>query len=73
MAQFTNINPTQELEHIQARIAAVTRGIQSNPDNASDYAQALEVQLMLLNQVIHRLNSADPVFGQEVLQHHYYQ
>lgn len=52
---FTNKDAKQDLEYIQARIAAVARGLQSNPDNAIDYAQALEVHVVLLNQVIHNL------------------
>lgn len=53
---FANQDPVQDLASIQARIAAVARGLQSNPDNAIDYAQALEIQVMLLNEVIYRLN-----------------
>jgi hypothetical protein len=52
---FTNKDAKQDLEYIQARIAAVAEGIQNNPDNAIDYAQALEVNVILLSQVIHNL------------------
>lgn len=70
MSQFTQTDLTQELQYIQARIAAVARGIQSNPSNAIDYAQALEVQLILLNQVIHHLNLAKIQGEPRELHHH---
>lgn len=72
MLQFTTPTPTQELQHLQARIAAVTRGLQNNPGNARDYAQALEVQVMLLKEVIHRLNSPNQGVEQQRELHHYY-
>jgi len=70
MSQFTQTDPTQELQYIRARIAAVARGIQSNPDNAIDYAQALEIQLILLNQVIYHLKlTKKPVEPRELNDH----
>lgn len=65
MLHYTTPTPTQELQHLQARISAVTRGLQNNPDNARDYAQALEVQVMLLKEVIHRLNSPNQDLEQQ--------
>lgn len=55
---FMNKDAKQDLEYIQARIAAVARGLQIDPDNAIDYAQALEVHVILLSQVIHNLHLA---------------
>ncbi|AFZ42338.1 hypothetical protein PCC7418_0089 [Halothece sp. PCC 7418] len=55
MLTLTRNNTTQDLKEIQARIAALVRGIQTQPDNAADYAEALEVQLLLLNEVIENL------------------
>jgi hypothetical protein len=56
MLTLTPPTTTQDLKHIQARIAALVRGIQSQPDNLADYVQALEVQLLLLNEVIENLS-----------------
>ncbi|NBD17950.1 MAG: hypothetical protein GVY04_18010 [Cyanobacteria bacterium] len=55
MLTLTRTSTTQDLKHIQARIAALVRGIQSQPDNLADYVQALEVQLLLLKEVIDNL------------------
>lgn len=69
---FTNKDAKQDLEYIQARILAVARGIQSNPDNAIDYAQALEVHVIMLNQVIHNLHLAHQQCEQGESNHHPY-
>ena len=56
MKQLRKCQAKEELKTIQARIAALARGIQTQPENALDYAQALEVQLLLLDRVIHNLS-----------------
>jgi hypothetical protein len=48
-------NTIQDLKHLQARLAALSRGIQTHPENAIDYGEALEVQLFLLSEVIQHL------------------
>lgn len=55
MLTLNRTSTTQDLKQIQARIAALVRGIQTQPDNVADYAEALEVQLLLLNKVIDNL------------------
>ena len=55
MLTSNRTSTTQDLKQIQARIAALVRGIQTQPDNVADYAEALEVQLLLLNKVIDNL------------------
>ncbi len=55
MLTSNRTSTTQDLKQIQARIAALVRGIQTQPDNVADYAEALEVQLLLLNEVIENL------------------
>jgi len=55
MLTLNRTSTTQDLKQIQARIAALVRGIQTQPDNVADYAQALEVQLLLLDEVIGNL------------------
>ncbi len=55
MLTLNRTSTTQDLKQIQARIAALVRGIQTQPDNVADYAEALEVQLLLLNEVIENL------------------
>ncbi len=55
MLTSNRTSTTQDLKQIQARIAALVRGIQTQPDNIADYAEALEVQLLLLNEVIENL------------------
>jgi len=59
MQQVTLCKETQNLKKIQARIAALVRGIQTQPDNALDYGEALEVQVFLLNQAIHDLSEKE--------------
>jgi len=54
--QTLNRTTTQDLKQIQARIAALVRGIQTQPENVADYAEALEVQLLLLNKVIENIS-----------------
>jgi len=55
MPALTRTNTAQDLKQIQARIAALVRGIRTQPDNIADYTEALEVQLLLLDQVIENL------------------
>ena len=59
MKQLRKCQAKEELKTIQARIAALARGIQTQPENALDYAQALEVQLLLLDRVIHNLSERE--------------
>ncbi|MDR9403676.1 MAG: hypothetical protein RI580_09570 [Halothece sp. Uz-M2-17] len=54
-APMMSLNTTQELKEIQARIAALVRGLQTQPDNVADYTEALEVQLLKLNEIIENL------------------
>ena len=55
MPSITYTTQTEELRKIQARITALVRGIQSRPENALDYGEALEFQLFQLEQTIERL------------------
>lgn len=55
MLTLTSTNTTEDLKTIQARITALVRGLQTQPENAADYAEALEVQVLLLNEVIENL------------------
>ncbi|QDZ38596.1 hypothetical protein FRE64_00740 [Euhalothece natronophila Z-M001] len=42
---------TKDLREIQARMAALVRGIKTRPENALDYGEALEFQLFQLSQL----------------------
>jgi FMN-dependent NADH-azoreductase len=46
----------QELELISERIAAITKELQNHPEDKDDYKNALEVIVILLNQVIGKLS-----------------
>lgn len=55
MQKISYMNTIKDLKQIQSRIAALSRGIQTHPENAIDYGEALEVQLFLLSEVIQHL------------------
>jgi hypothetical protein len=55
METISSTSTIKDLRQIQARIAALIRGMQTHPENADDYSEAMKVQLLLLDQVIERL------------------
>jgi hypothetical protein len=61
LAEMTNYQEktnqsVQELELISERIAAITKELQNHPEDKDDYKNALEVIVILLNQVIGKLS-----------------
>lgn len=51
--------PIESLKYIEARIAALTRGLQTNPENVLDYTEALEIIPFLLKNVISDLETIE--------------
>jgi hypothetical protein len=59
-----NDNPTAQLKLISTRIDTLADKIQENPDNVTDYNNALEVVVLWLNDIIEKLHSDESEINQ---------